>query len=88
MAPTFRELLLGSGVNFVRACVSDVNLNAKEVSVTGAISDDLEGFMISDNADESELVGAADRACFFFFFFFGTGSRSGLLSLFIHFAHT
>lgn len=56
MAPTFRELLMGSDVSFVQACVSDVDLSGKCVSVEGAVSDDLDGFMISDRADESETV--------------------------------
>lgn len=58
VAPTFRELLEGSGVSFVQACVDDVDLAGKKVSVVGALSDDLEGFMVSDNADESEGAGA------------------------------
>lgn len=58
VAPTFRELLEGSGVSFVQACVDDVDLAGKTVSVVGALSDDLEGFMVSDNAGESERVQA------------------------------
>ncbi|CAN0425461.1 unnamed protein product, partial [Hapterophycus canaliculatus] len=50
VAPTFRELLAGSGVSFVQGCVSDVDLGGKEVTVVGAVSDDLEGFMVSDGA--------------------------------------
>ncbi|CAN0008327.1 unnamed protein product, partial [Laminaria digitata] len=37
VAPTFRELLEGSGVSFVQACVADVDLAEKEVSVVGAL---------------------------------------------------
>lgn len=54
MAPTFRELLAGTDVSFVQASVFDVDLRAKEVSVVGAVADDLDGFVISDNKDESE----------------------------------
>lgn len=61
VAPTFRELLEGSGVSFVQGCVADVDLADKEVSVVGALSDNLEGFMVSDNADESEAAGAISR---------------------------
>ncbi|CAN0459411.1 unnamed protein product, partial [Scytosiphon promiscuus] len=35
VAPTFRELLAGSGVSFVQGCVSDVDLGGKEVKVVG-----------------------------------------------------
>ena len=58
VAPTFRELLEGSGVSFVQAYVADVDLAGKKVSVVGALSDDLGGFMVSDNDDESEVAGA------------------------------
>lgn len=54
VAPTFRELLAGSGVSFVQGCVSDVDLGEKEVTMVGATSDDLDGFMISDDADQGE----------------------------------
>lgn len=54
VAPTFRGLLAGSGVSFVQGCVSNIDLDGKGVTVAGATSDDLDGFMISDNADESE----------------------------------
>lgn len=54
VAPTFRELLEGSGVSFVQGCVSGVDLRGKEVTVEGALSDDLDGFMISDDADQGE----------------------------------
>ena len=64
VAPTFRELLEGSGVSFVQACVDGVDLAGKKVSVVGALSDDLEGFMVSDNADESEGAGASYRSLF------------------------
>lgn len=56
VAPTFRELLVGSGISFVQARVSEVDLGEKVVSVMGALSDDLDGFMISDDVDESELT--------------------------------
>lgn len=57
VAPTFRELLMGSGVSFVQARISDVDLGRKEVSLVGAVSDDLDGFMISDNADDRKSFG-------------------------------
>eukprot|EP00752_Nemacystus_decipiens_P007502 g6703.t1 len=56
VAPTFRELLEGSGVSFVQGCVSGVNLSGKEVTVEGAVSDDLDGFMISDDADQARTI--------------------------------
>ena len=59
VAPTFRELLTGSDVSFVQACVSGVDLQAKKVSVVGAVSDDLDGFVISDNQEEREFRGLA-----------------------------
>ncbi|CAM9358203.1 unnamed protein product [Pylaiella littoralis] len=56
VAPTFRELLAGSGVSFVQGCVSDVDLGEKEVTMVGATSDDLDGFMISDDADQARTI--------------------------------
>ncbi|CAM9279335.1 unnamed protein product [Ectocarpus sp. 6 AP-2014] len=56
VAPTFRELLAGSGVSFVQGCVSNIDLDGKGVTVAGATSDDLDGFMISDNADETRTL--------------------------------
>ncbi|CAB1104784.1 unnamed protein product [Ectocarpus sp. CCAP 1310/34] len=62
VAPTFRELLAGSGVSFVQGCVSNIDLDGKGVTVAGATSDDLDGFMVSDNADESEdILGVGAR---------------------------
>lgn len=55
VAPTFRELLMGTGVSFVQATVSDVDLEGREVSLVGTVADDLDGFVISDNQDESEM---------------------------------
>lgn len=52
VAPTYRELLEGSDVSFVQGCVSGVDLGGKEVTVEGAVSDDLDGFMISDHAGQ------------------------------------
>lgn len=54
VAPTFRELLDGSGVSFVQGCVSGVDLGGKEVTVEGAVSDDLDGLMISDDTDQGK----------------------------------
>lgn len=63
VAPTFRELLVGSGVSFVQARVSDVDLGSKEVSLEGALSDDLDGFMISDNADDRKSLDKSTNCC-------------------------
>lgn len=63
VAPTFRELLVGSGVTFVQARVSDVDLGSKEVSLEGALSDDLDGFMISDNADDRKSLDKSTNSC-------------------------
>lgn len=54
VAPTFRELLMGTDISFVQGCVSDVDLKEKRVSVQGAVSDYLDGSMVSDNIDERE----------------------------------
>lgn len=56
VAPTFRELLMGTEVSFVQASVSDVDLERREVSLIGTVADDLNGFVISDNQNESELL--------------------------------
>lgn len=54
VAPTFRELLAGTGISFVQARASEVELSKKEVSLVGAVADDLDGFVVSDNAEASE----------------------------------
>lgn len=51
-------------MSFVQGCVSGVDLGGKEVTVEGAVSDDLDGFMVSDDADQGEKkpkMGEAGR---------------------------
>lgn len=56
VAPTFRELLMGTEVSFVQASVSDVDLERREVSLIGTVADDLNGFVISDNQNERRIL--------------------------------
>lgn len=56
VAPTFQELLADTDVSFVQACASGVDLERKEVHLAGSIADDLDGYVVSDKADESKLT--------------------------------
>lgn len=55
-------------MSFVQASVSDVDLEGREVSLIGTVADDIDGFVISDNEDESEMFGfcAVKKSSFFF----------------------
>ncbi|CAM9829611.1 unnamed protein product, partial [Choristocarpus tenellus] len=53
VAPTFRDLLAGTDISFVQGTVDGLNLEGKEVMVSGAVSDDLSGCVISDDPNQS-----------------------------------
>jgi demethylphylloquinone reductase len=56
VAPTYRSVLSGTGISFLQAAVSDIDLTGKAVTVTGAVCDDLDGYVLLDDADQSRTV--------------------------------
>jgi demethylphylloquinone reductase len=56
VAPTYRSVLSGTGISFLQAAVCDIDLTSKAVTVTGAVCDDLDGYVVLDDADQSRTV--------------------------------
>ncbi|KAG5181433.1 NADH dehydrogenase [Tribonema minus] len=53
VAPTFKSLLEGTGISFVQASVTAIDLPSKSIAVAGALCDDLNGTALCDAADET-----------------------------------